>query len=113
IVGCTGGTGENEHYPLWFRCREGFLYRCGECDQIFMHVRVLYSLPDGKDPFPLDPDVSDVFSLSALEKAQRQWNSGEYIMWPTGEEAYSRLFLQGKLGNTVPEQLAEELKAVE
>merc|ERR1719437_25532 len=34
IVGCTGGTGDSEHVPLWFRCREGFLYRCGECDQI-------------------------------------------------------------------------------
>lgn len=112
IVGCTGGTGDNEHYPLWFRCREGFLYRCGECDQIFMHVRVLYSFPDGKDPFPLDPDVSDVFNIKALEKAQRMWNSGEYIQWPAGDEAYSQLYLQGKLGNSVPEQLAEGLNAL-
>ena len=29
VVGCTGGTGDNEHTPLWFNCREGFLYRCG------------------------------------------------------------------------------------
>ncbi|KAL8429406.1 hypothetical protein Efla_001244 [Eimeria flavescens] len=122
IVGCTGGTGDNEHFPLWFRCREGFLYRCGECDQIFMHVRVLYSLQDGKDPFPLDPDVSDVFSLKALEKAQRQWNSGEYVQWPLGEEAVSRLFLQvicgaacaaGQLQNEVPEKLSAGLKALE
>lgn len=113
IVGCTGGTGENEHYPLWFRCREGFLYRCGECDQIFMHVRVLYSLPDGKDPFPLDPDVSDVFSLKALEKAQRLWNSGEYIQWPVGETALSQLYLHGQLGNKAPERLADGLKSVD
>ncbi|KAL8275600.1 hypothetical protein Esti_000551 [Eimeria stiedai] len=113
IVGCTGGTGDNEHFPLWFRCREGFLYRCGECDQIFMHVRVLYSLQDGTDPFPLDPDVSDVFSLKALEKAQRQWNSGDYVQWPLGEEAVSRLFLKGQLGNQVPEKLSAGLKALE
>lgn len=112
IVGCTGGTGENEHYPLWFRCREGFLYRCGECDQIFMHVRVMYALPDGKDPFPVDPDVSDVFGVSALEKAQKMWNSGEYIRWPVGEEVYGQLFLDGKLGNKAPEQLAEGLKKI-
>lgn len=68
IVGCTGGTGENEHFPLWFRCREGFLYRCGECDQIFMHVRVKYSLPDGKDPFPVDPEVN-CFSAALLLSA--------------------------------------------
>ncbi|KAL8448919.1 hypothetical protein Emed_003489 [Eimeria media] len=85
---------------------------------IFMHVRVLYSLQDGKDPFPLDPDaqgfrVSDVFSVKALEKAQRQWNSGEYVQWPLGEEAVSRLFLQGQLGNEVPEKLSAGLKALE
>ena len=42
IVGCTGGTGDDEHMILFFRCQEGFLYRCGECDQVFMHVRVVY-----------------------------------------------------------------------
>lgn len=39
--------------------------------------------------------VSDVFSLQALEKAQKTWNSGEYVQWPLGEEAYSQLFLRG------------------
>merc|ERR1712153_122490 len=49
VVGCVGGTGDSEHVPLWFRCREGFLYRCGECDQIFMLVRVMYELPENED----------------------------------------------------------------
>eukprot|EP00745_Piridium_sociabile_P044720 TRINITY_DN94927_c0_g1_i2.p1 TRINITY_DN94927_c0_g1~~TRINITY_DN94927_c0_g1_i2.p1 ORF type:complete len:191 (-),score=4.95 TRINITY_DN94927_c0_g1_i2:326-898(-) len=56
-VACTGGTGDNEHMPMWFWCREGFLYRCGECDQIFMLVRVQYEMPDGSEPFPVDEDV--------------------------------------------------------
>merc|ERR1712232_916627 len=49
IVGCVGGTGDQEHVPL--------LYRCGECDQIFMLVRVMYDLPDGQEIDPIDPDV--------------------------------------------------------
>lgn len=57
IVACTGGTGDNEHHELFFRIREGFLYRCGECDQVYMLVRVMYTLPEGVDPFPVDPDV--------------------------------------------------------
>ncbi|PFH31859.1 putative cytochrome c oxidase subunit [Besnoitia besnoiti] len=112
IVGCTGGTGEKEHVPLWFRCREGFLYRCGECDQIFMLVRVFYSLPDGKDPFPVDPDVEDVFDMKLLEKGQKMWNCNEYVRWPAGHQAYSELFLEGKWGNEIPRRLAEELKEI-
>ncbi|KAK1443996.1 hypothetical protein BgAZ_208720 [Babesia gibsoni] len=103
VVGCTGGAGEHEHVPLWFRCREGFLYRCGECDQIFMLVRVLYSLPDGQDPFPVDPDVDDVFNKDVLEKGHLMWNSGDYLKWPVGNATYKQLFLQGKWGNPVPE----------
>ena len=45
IVCCMGGAGDQEHVPLWFRCREGFLHRCGECGQIFMLTRVMYELP--------------------------------------------------------------------
>merc|ERR1719335_1753539 len=74
VAGCTGGTGDSEHVPLWFRCREGFLYRCGECDQIFMHVRVLYELYDGGDVDPIDPDVNDVFDFKLLEKGNAIWN---------------------------------------
>ncbi|GFE55152.1 cytochrome c oxidase subunit [Babesia ovis] len=103
VVGCTGGAGEHEHIPLWFRCREGFLYRCGECDQIFMLVRVLYSLPDGEDPFPVDPDIDDVFNKDLIAKGQFKWNAGEYIRWPVGNATYKQLFLQGKWGNPVPE----------
>nr|CEL64469.1 TPA: cytochrome c oxidase subunit, putative [Neospora caninum Liverpool] len=113
IVGCTGGTGEKEHVPLWFRCREGFLYRCGECDQIFMLVRVFYSLPDGKDPFPVDPDVEDVFDIKLLEKGQKMWNCNEYVRWPAGHQAYSELFLEGKWGNEIPRRLAQEMREIE
>merc|ERR1719310_1377328 len=87
IVGCSGGAGDSEHVPLWFRCREGFLYRCGECDQIFMLVRVLYQVPDDVDINPIDPDVNDVFDYKLLEKGHEVWNSGGMINWPTGYDA--------------------------
>eukprot|EP00929_Paragymnodinium_shiwhaense_P018046 TRINITY_DN1279_c0_g4_i1.p1 TRINITY_DN1279_c0_g4~~TRINITY_DN1279_c0_g4_i1.p1 ORF type:complete len:289 (+),score=56.52 TRINITY_DN1279_c0_g4_i1:76-867(+) len=87
VVGCTGGTGDLEHVPLWFRCREGFLYRCGECDQIFMLVRVLYEVPDDVDINPIDPDVNDVFDYKLLEKGNEVWNTGGMINWPVGYDA--------------------------
>jgi len=87
VVGCSGGSGDSEHVPLWFRCKEGFLYRCGECDQIFMHVRVMYELPDGQPISPVDPDVNDVYDYSLLEKGNEVWNSGGMINWPTGFDA--------------------------
>jgi cytochrome c oxidase subunit 5b len=87
VVGCSGGTGDMEHVPLWFRCKEGFLYRCGECDQIFMLVRVMYELPDGQEIDPIDPDVNDVFDIKLLEKGNEVWNSGGMINWPTGYDA--------------------------
>ena len=34
VVGCVGGNGDAEHVPMWLCCKEGFLYICGECDQI-------------------------------------------------------------------------------
>ena len=46
VVGCSGGIGDSEHVPLWFRCRKGFQCHCGECVQIFRLVRVLYELPE-------------------------------------------------------------------
>ncbi|VWU51130.1 cytochrome c oxidase subunit 5B, putative [Hepatocystis sp. ex Piliocolobus tephrosceles] len=106
VVCCTGGTGENEHVPLYFRCREGFLYRCGECDQIFMHVRVLYSLEDGNDPFPNDPDVDDVFDLNLIEENMKIYNDDNYVRWPTGNVAYRKLFIQGVWGNEKPKTTA-------
>ena len=58
--------------------REGFLYRCGECDQIFMLVRVTYgnswvdeSYKDHKEIFAKDPDVDDVFDIKLLERGFR------------------------------------------
>merc|ERR1711981_677919 len=87
IVGCSGGTGDNEHIPLWFRCREGFLYRCGECDQIFMLVRVMYDADEDVQLNPIDPDVDDVFDMKLLEKGNEVWNSGGMLNWPLGYDA--------------------------
>merc|ERR1719198_2372835 len=70
VVGCTGGTGDVEHVPLWFRCRDGFLYRCGECDQIFMLVRVLYEVPEDAAP-QVDSDMNDVSTIRFWRKAMR------------------------------------------
>jgi cytochrome c oxidase subunit 5b len=86
VVGCTGGTGDAEHVPLWFRCHDGFLYRCGECDQIFMLVRVLYEVPEDADVM-VDSDMNDVFDYSLLEKGNEVWNSGGMVLWPTGYDA--------------------------
>jgi len=98
VVGCTGGIADQEHVPLWFRCREGFLYRCGECDQIFMHVRVMYELPDGGDIDPIDPDVNDVFDLKLLEQGSKSWNGedGSMMMWPAGWDALNSTVFGGE-----------------
>merc|ERR1719183_2176114 len=85
VVGCTGGTGDDEHIPLFFRCKEGYLYRCGECDQVFMHVRVIYE--HEKLWAAKDPDVSDVFDFGLLEKGHKMWNEGEMALWDVGYKA--------------------------
>lgn len=93
-VGCTGGVGDDEHAPLWFNCRDGFLYRCGECDQIFMLVRVTYgtSWADeqfmwSKEIFAKDPDVDDVFDINLLENAHKKWNEKDMLRWSLGAQA--------------------------
>lgn len=103
FVACTGGTGDSEHESLWFRCREGFLYRCGECDQIFMLVRVGADFDDkeAKSP-PEDPDVLDVFDPQIIANGMRKYNSGDYIKWPTGAQVYNQLFMDGHWGNEIP-----------
>jgi len=85
VVACTGGVGDDEHAALWFHCREGFLYRCGECDQIFMLARVTYEFlgKDSADLDPVDPEVSDVFDLDLIEKGVERWNDG-MIRWESG-----------------------------
>jgi len=85
VVGCTGGIGDDEHMILFFRCQEGFLYRCGECDQVFMHVRVVYE--HEKLWAARDPEVSDVFDFKLLEKGHKMWNEGEMAMWDVGYKA--------------------------
>merc|ERR1719478_400424 len=76
---------EDEHMILFFRCQEGFLYRCGECDQVFMHVRVVYE--HEKLWAARDPEVSDVFDFKLLEKGHKMWNEGEMAMWDVGYKA--------------------------
>jgi cytochrome c oxidase subunit 5b len=85
VVGCTGGTGDDEHVILFFRCQEGYLYRCAECDQIFMHVRVLYE--HEKLWGMKDPEVSDVFDFKLLEQGHKMWNEGEMALWDVGYKA--------------------------
>eukprot|EP00389_Voromonas_pontica_P014775 GDKH01022956.1.p1 GENE.GDKH01022956.1~~GDKH01022956.1.p1 ORF type:complete len:300 (-),score=57.76 GDKH01022956.1:19-918(-) len=87
LVACTGGSGDNEHVTLWFRCREGFLYRCGECDQIFMLVRVDFEMPEGQELFPKDRDVEDTFDWKLVEKAQQKYNEEDFVLWPIGDMA--------------------------
>lgn len=88
VVGCTGGVGDDEHVPLFFHVREGFMYRCGECDQIFMLARMTYEFlgKDSADLDPVDPEVSDVFDLSLIEKGVDRWNDG-MMRWETGHVA--------------------------
>jgi cytochrome c oxidase subunit 5b len=105
IVGCTGGSGDSEHVPLWFRCREGFLYRCGECDQIFMHVRVLYEIPDSDDKI-MNPDFKDVFDFKLLEKGNEVWNAGGMINWPTAHDAIHGTVYGGAPRDELNEQRA-------
>ena len=44
VVGCGGGNGDAEHVPQQFHGKEGFLDRCGECDQIFKLACVTHGL---------------------------------------------------------------------
>jgi cytochrome c oxidase subunit 5b len=85
VVGCTGGTGDDEHCLLLFRCHEGYLYRCAECDQIFMHVRVIYE--HEKLWGAKDPEVSDVFDFKLLEQGHKMWNEGDMALWDVGYKA--------------------------
>jgi len=97
IVGCTGGTGDEEHLPLWFRCREGFLYRCGECDQIYMHTRINYQARERKSASAgnIDIDAADVFDLKNLARVQSKWNKADPLVhWQVGYVAED--YVQGK-----------------
>lgn len=95
-VACTGGLGEDEHVPLWFRAQDGFLYRCGECDQVFMLARVHYDAEDARGGNAIDfkdPDVEDAFDLGLLENAHEMWNpkSEGMINWDVGAQAMGAL----------------------
>ena len=97
VVGCTGGTGDQEHLPLWFRCREGFLYRCGECDQIFMNVRVDYQARERQSASAgnIDIDASDVFDLKNLSRVHSKWNAADPLVnWTVGYVAED--YVRGK-----------------
>merc|ERR1712025_1093697 len=107
IVGCAGGTGDAEHVPLWFRCREGFLYRCGECDQIFMLVRVMYDADEDVQLNPIDPDVDDVFDMKLLEQGNEVWNSAGMINWPVGYDALHGSTLGGQARDEPQREIGE------
>lgn len=98
VVCCSGGVGDDEHAHLYFNCREGFLYRCGECDQIFMLVRITYAntweqdhFYDHKELFSKDPDVSDVFDINLLEGGHKMWNEKDMLRWSLGAQAMGAL----------------------
>ena len=65
VVGCGGGNGEAEHVPQQFHCKERFLDRCGECEQIFMLPCVMYSL------------LGNAGSTSLVSRYQRRWHETE------------------------------------
>jgi cytochrome c oxidase subunit 5b len=100
VVGCTGGTGDDEHLPLWFRCREGFLYRCGECDQIFIHVRVNYEGRERQSASAGHIEIKDkdIFDLKNLARVHGLWNKDERILhWKTGYLAQDYVAGKGSL----------------
>jgi len=93
MAGCTGGTGDDEHRALYFNIREGFMYRCGECDQIYMLVRITYANTWDEDfihtdeIYAKDPDIEDVFDPALLSNANEMWNKNGSLRWSTGLHA--------------------------
>jgi len=107
VIACTGGVGDDEHAAMWFHCREGFLYRCGECDQIFMLARVSYEFlgKDSADLDPVDPEVSDVFDLELIEQGVERWNDG-MIRWEVGHVA-KHIMKEGLPDVMTPDEFGE------
>eukprot|EP01067_Filipodium_phascolosomae_P008586 Filipodium_phascolosomae@DN735_c0_g1_i3.p2 len=81
---------------MWFRCREGFLYRCAECDQIFMLVRLVYDVDEevAKEEGlrHVAWDDSDMFDMTLLERAHRMFNTDDLFMWTVGMQAYRMMY---------------------
>ena len=59
VVGYECGNGEAEHVPQQCHCKEGFLDRCGECEQIFMLPCVMYSLLGNAGIDLVDLDINE------------------------------------------------------
>ena len=59
VAGCRGGNGEAEHVPLQLHGKEGFLDRCGACDQIFLLACVMYGLLGSAGIDFVDLDVNE------------------------------------------------------
>ena len=59
VVGCDGGNGEAERVSQQFDCKEGFLDRCGECEQIFMLACVMHRLLANARIDLVDLDVNE------------------------------------------------------
>merc|ERR1712176_1174691 len=81
--------------------------RGGECDQIFMLVRVMYELPENEDINPIDPDVKDVYDFSLLEKGNEVWNTGGMVNWPLAYDA-----LHGTIYGGMPRDEWNEQRAI-
>ncbi|KAF4677732.1 hypothetical protein FOL47_010953 [Perkinsus chesapeaki] len=105
VVACTGGIGDEEHFTLWFRCREGFMYRCGECDQIFMLVRLYYEDRYWTQTLVRDTFMSDgdMFDLKTLERVHKMWNKDEMVRWEVGYWAQDYVLGKGVLPGMVEE----------
>ena len=92
LVSAIVGNGEAEDLPQQFHCKEGFLDRCGECEQIFMLPCVMCSVAmrgstsliwikdykfedaDVEAETTLDLDASVVVqSMLLVEKQQMRW----------------------------------------
>ena len=79
VVGCGGGNGEAEHVPQQFHCKEGFLDRCGECDQIFILACVMYGLLGnaGIDLVDLEVNEAGMRLSSGIASLERSWRETE------------------------------------
>ena len=59
VTGCVHSDGDAELVSLRFHCKEGFLDRCGECNQISMMACVMSRLLGNAEIDPADLCVND------------------------------------------------------
>ena len=86
-IGCGGGNDEAEHVSQQFHGKEGFLDRCGECDQIFVLACVMYGLLGNAGIDLVDLDINEAGWRLSLRIARRS---------EAGERLRSRVTLEWK-----------------